>query len=871
MSFERDHASCRRCSMRADAVALLVEGEERTFRRFTFDSSTTHYERDLPFLIRHVACDWDLEIEAASLSGHVDLEVERSAPGAEPLVLDAVAFELRAVELDGAALAHVYDGRTLRISLPASFDRGVVRVVYRATPRRGMLFLAPDEHVPGRPRQVWTQCQEEDARWFMPCHDAPHVKMTSEIRVRVPLGWTVLSNGDRVGGRRVGAREEVHYRFDAPHPSYLLSLVAGEFASHEEIGQSAGRDVPLRYLYPRGREVDAVATFGRTARMLEFFSERFGVPYPWRSYAQVVVADFPGGGMENTTATTLYEHALTDEIARLDVTSDELIAHELAHQWFGDLVTCRSWAEGWLNEGFATYCEHLWEAEALGEDEAAYALDRDLRAYLTESARYVRPVVCTRYDAPYDLFDRHLYEKAGVFLHVLRETLGDAAFFAAVRNYLQAHAHGVVETDDLRHACERESGRSLGRMFEQALHVPGHPVLAVEVGHDKGLCVIEVKQLQAPNEAEHGERAVPRVFHVPLSFELHLRDGSTRIEQVTLEQRADRFVFACEERPRAVVVDPRMTVLGEISVKAPPDLLQAQLQDAPNSRARWLAARALGPLGDARTVALLAARLRDEREFWGVRAECADALAVSRSEDAKRALLTALEVAHPKARRAVVRALGAFRSAEMVAALKPIALGDVSILVQAEAARALGRSKRSEAYEPLLTLLGRASWADVVAVAALDGLALLRDERAAQHVREHARYGVPVRVRRAAVRAAPALLPAHDARDLLESLLSEADPNLRIEVAYALAELDDARSRAALAEQLRRDLDPRARRAFREVLRDLGRGKAPDLVLQGDVARLERVVGELQRKVSELSARPEPKRARRTRTRTTHE
>ena len=844
-----------------------LAGEERTFRRFDLDSSRKHYERDRPFSIRHIACDWDLEVEHGALSGHVDLDVERVAPLAGALVLDAVAFELRSVEADGRPLPHVYDGRELRIELPAAATRTTVRIAYRVKPRRGMLFLAPDEHVPERPKQVWTQCQEEDARYFLPCHDAPHVKTTSEMRVRVPQGWTALSNGQKLVERSVGERTEFHYRFDQPHPSYLLTLVAGDFASHEEVGHSGGRDVPLRYLYPHGREEDARATFGRTARMLTFFGERFGVAYPWNSYSQVVVADFPGGGMENTTATTLYEHTLTDARARLDVTSDELIAHELAHQWFGDLVTCRTWSEGWLNEGFATYCERLWEAHEHGEDEAAYALDRDLRAYVGESARYVRPVVCPTYDAPYDLFDRHLYEKAGVFLHVLRETVGDAAFFGAIRRYLERHARGLVETRDFLRAVEEESGRALGQLFDEALHVPGHPVLDIEIKHENGLSTLDVKQLQKHSEAREGEQGVPEVFHVALTVQFLESDGSVRSEQVRVDKRVDRFVFASPQRPRAVVVDPRLTVLGEVAVHAPTDLLQTQLVHAPSARGRWLAARALAPLGDDRTLELLAERLGDEGEFCGVRVECADALGASRIADAKRALIAALDVAHPKVRRAVVRALGGFRSPDVVTALAPLALGDVSLLVQAEAARSLGKTRENSAYDTLVVLLGRSSWADVVAVGALDGLLASRDERAVEHVAARTKYGYPVRVRRAAIRAAAVLLTPTRARELLEGLLTDADQNLRIEVAYALAELDDARSRDALAQQLRRDLDPRARRAYREVLRDLGRGKKPDAALQTDVARLEKMVGELQRKLGELEARvkrPDPPVKRRT-------
>ncbi len=851
MSFERDHARCRFCDDRR-----VSDSGRRTFRRFGFDSSSKHYERDVPFVVRHLACDWDLDVANKTLSGEVLLDVERIAKGTRELVLDAIAFELAAVTSGKKSLPYVYDGLALRITLPAAFERGVVRVAYSVRPQRGMLFLAPDEHVPTRPNQVWTQCQEEDARYFIPCHDAPHVKMTSEMRVRVPRGWTALSNGELLSERKRGKKSEFHYAFSEPHSSYLLTLVAGDFASYTEKVRSGERDVALRYLYPQGRDHDAKATFAATPRMLAFFSERFGVPYPWASYAQAVVADFPGGGMENTTATTLYEHTLLDDAARLDVTADELVAHELAHQWFGDLVTCRSWSEGWLNEGFATYSERLWDEHERGADEAMFGLQRDLSAYLAESARYVRPVVSHTYDAPYDLFDRHLYEKGGVFLHGLREELGDVVFFTALRTYLVQHARGLVETRDLLRVMEASSGKSLSRRFDEGLYTPGHPVLRVTIQHERGLLSIHAKQLQKASEARDGERGVPEVFAVPLRFDILRADGTLHTECVSFERRQDTFVFALPERPLAVIVDPRMTVLGELTVDAPHDLLHAQLEHAPTARGRWLAARALASLGDSRTLARLVKRVRDEREFWGVRVECAEALGAARNEESKRALLAALSLEHPKVRRAVVRALGSFRVPEVVAALTPIALSDESIVVQAEAARSLGRTKQASSYDTLVVLLGRTSWADVVAVGAIEGLLACKDERAIEHVAARTKYGYSSRIRRAATKAVPGLLPAARARELLEGLLADPDQNLRIDVAYALAELDDARARGALQDQLQRDLDPRARRAYRDVLRDLGKDKGKaDMALQADVARLEKMLGELHQQVGVLQAR----------------
>src|SRR5262249_46134674 len=248
----------------------------------------------------------------------------------------------------------------------------------------------------------------------------------------------------------------------------------------------------------------------RTPEMIRRFGELIGVKYPWNKYAQVVVSDFIFGGMENTTATTMYEHILLDERAAIDVTSDDLIAHELAHQWFGDLVTCRDWSHGWLNEGFATFMEHIDRESHLGRDEYDHGLRGDAEAYSAEArGRYRRPIVCQDYEAPIDIFDRHLYEKGACVLHMLRRELGDALFFGGVRAYLTRHQKGVVETRDLMRALEEVSGRSLERFFEQWVYRPGHPELEIKVEHEGEVATVSVKQTQVSAAPQHGPHSGP--------------------------------------------------------------------------------------------------------------------------------------------------------------------------------------------------------------------------------------------------------------------------------------------------------------------------------------------------------------------------
>lgn len=837
MSVEhRLHARCR----------CHAESSAGGGRPFAFASSPRNFERDRPFVVEHLALDLTLAFETKSVSGVATLRVRRVSETATAIVLDAVAFRIERVEVSGKFADYVYDGRSLRIELGDEIEEATVRVVYECTPRRGLYFIEPDEHRPDLPRQVWTQCQEEDGRHFFPSHDKPHVKMTTELSVVVPKGWLALSNG------RLASRDErpkgtrFHWKMDEPHPSYLLTLVAGEFATLEEDVDG----IPLSYYVPKGREEDARRTFAETPEMLRFFGERFGVKYPWNKYAQVVVSDFFFGGMENTTATTLYEHVLLDERAALDVTSDDLVAHELAHQWFGDLVTCRDWSEAWLNEGFATFCEHLFREHRLGQDEYEYGLKTDLGSYVGEAkGRYRRPLVCLDYDAPLDLFDRHLYEKGGLVLHTLRRLLGDDSFFAGVAHYLRTHQRALVETRDLQRALERVSGKSLGRLFEELVYRPGHAELEVQVSWDDGVLTLGTRQTQPTTDG------VPAVFHVPLVVDVGHGEWVERLS-FEVSQKAQSFAVPCAKRPAFVVVDPDFRIVGEVSAKAPSDMLRAQLAQAPTARGRWLAAQALAKSDDRPTLEALALRLADPAEFWGVRAECASALGRSRTQEAFDSLVAALPTDSPKVRRAVVDALGSFRTARAAEVLAVRARADASYLVEAEAARSLGRTRQASAFADLVDLLDRASWADVVRGGAIDGLAALRNPDALPHLRAKTRYGQPARARRASVLAIPKLSESREDRELLEELLDDRDPMLRLDVARALLDMGDAKARGALRERESVEDDVRVRRKIREVLRDLvGDKKAHTTELDTEIEKLRSHAHELETRLAKLEAK----------------
>jgi aminopeptidase N len=304
-----------------------------------------------------------VDLAGKRLEGRSQLTMTARRDRLAAVTLHAVDMKIDAVTVDGRPVAGTdYDGEQLRIELGRTIGRGeqfTLSVSYSCSPRRGLYFVEPDEEHPDRPLECWTQGQDEDSRHWWPCVDHPIEKATTELLCTAPRGLFVLSNGDLRERKDLDSdRTRWHYALEVPHSPYLVTLVCGRFVEVKEKAPETGVDV-YYYVAP-GHEEDARRSFGRTPQMIDFFSRRIGIPYPHRRYSQIVVSDFIFGGMENTTATTLTDQSVMDARAFIDHDMDALVSHELAHQWWGDLLTCREWSEGWLNEGFATYFEYIW-------------------------------------------------------------------------------------------------------------------------------------------------------------------------------------------------------------------------------------------------------------------------------------------------------------------------------------------------------------------------------------------------------------------------------------------------------------------------------------------------------------------------------
>jgi len=535
------------------------------------------------FDVEHYALALEIDPSTRTLQGACRLRLWPTKTGLTQVELDLVGLAVESVhDVTGVELEYSQDADSVTIHFarriePEQFAEFTVH--YGGRPTRGLYFAA--DRGAGA-TQVWTQGECVDARAWFPCQDEPWERATSELTVRVPRSWSVIAAGERIERREVGEHAIEHWRVNFPHPAYLETLAAGEFVVRE----SAWDGIPLYFVAEHRLEPFLDATFAETDEILAFFSHATGVRYPYPKYAQVAVDGFIFGGMENVSATTLIDAAVTDAAGLADSPSTGLVAHEAAHQWFGNLVTCADWSHAWLNEGFATYFASLYVEEARGRDEFLLAMADQRAGWL---ARDVgpnrRPMVHLADGDPILSFmTGHAYEGGAVRLHHLRRLLGEETFFRGIRLYLGENAGRGVVTDDLRRALELASGRDLRRHFERWFEAVGHPVVEVTTRHDleRGELSIEVVQTQE-------EPPFPCLVEVEIGG-----DTGVRVERFELEGRSERFVVRQRAAPRWVRLDPSCALPAQIRETRTFAEWLAILADAPDAAGRRQAAETLG-------------------------------------------------------------------------------------------------------------------------------------------------------------------------------------------------------------------------------------------------------------------------------------
>ncbi len=845
------------------------DSENSRHRSFELPGARPHYNPDRPGQVKHIFLDLSLDIPNQSYNGTCTIQLLPVRSGIKRLTLDAVNLNIQSVQVENTPQKFDYDGEQLHIQLdpPIQVDKPVtIAIAYSVEkPQRGIYFIQPNEHYPNKPTQVWTQGEDEDSRFWFPCFDYPGQLATSEIWVRVPKPFIAISNGQLIHTQEDGDDRIYHWSQEQVHPTYLMTLAVGDFAELQDDWHGK----PVTYYVEKGREEDARRSMGKTPRMIEFFSHKYGYPYPFPKYAQVCVDDFIFGGMENTSTTLLTDRCLLDERAALDNRGTEsLVAHELAHQWFGDLVVIKHWSHAWLKEGMASYSEVMWTEQEYGSSDAAYYRLLEARSYLSEdSSRYRRPIVTHVYREAIELYDRHLYEKGSCVYHMIRAELGDELFWKAVQTFVQDNAHKTVETIDLLRAIEKATGRNLLFLFDQYVYRGGHPDFKVAYSWDgdSNLAKVTVTQIQA-KEGNNGSSSDLFDLKIPIAFS-YIQQEERKTFTVRVHEREQSFYFPLAEKPQFVSFDAGNHLLKTVSLEYPLPELKAQLKFDPDPISRIYAAEALAKKGGLEGLLALSAALERDR-FWGVRAEVAKQLTEIKLDQAFDALVTGLKDEEARTRRAVVEALSQIKTQESYEALKPLVEnGDPSYYVEASAVKALGGmvsvalKQEAEVLSLLKSVLHeRAGWNDVVRAGAIAGLAQLKTSQAAlELIMEYTKLGVPQALRLVAIRSLGTIsigqTPVNLERLLerLEELSRETFFLTQVSVVAALGQMETPKAIGILHSLVDQTPDGRVRRSAEEAIQRVQKNSGADQA----VKQLREELDQLKQQNQELKSRLE--------------
>jgi aminopeptidase N len=840
---------------------------------FTLPGAEPHYPPDLEIEPVHLDIDLRVDILERKASGVVTHTLEWRRAGADQLEFHALDFEkLEVVDLDGHELRWRYDGQRIRINWATGAERGAQRklaIHYEVVrPVSGLFFSAPSEHAPHAPRFAATDHETERARHWLPTIDLPSVRPTLAFHLRAAADLSILANGVLRGeDSHDDGTKTAHWELEHPCPSYLTCFVIGELVECDDgdhLGDGSG--VPLAYYSSEAHGVDHLSrTFGGTAEIMRWMTDKLGTPFPFPKYYQFALPHF-GGAMENISLVSwddqfLLDETLAGEWGRL---VDQINVHEMAHSWFGDLVVCRDYAHAWLKESWATYMEVCWFEDVVGRDEQLYELWLNARAYFREAdSRYTRPIVTREYHNSFEMYDMHLYPGGAARLHTLRCMLGDELFWEGVRAYLQEYAGKLVETDDFRRIMERVSGRSLGRFFDQWIHSPGYPVLEAEFDWDDehGRGTFTIKQTQASDANKSQKDGEVGLFAFPLTLAWTV-DGETQRRRVEIERERHSYAFEMDGEPDMVRVDPDFEVLHKLEFDPGSDKLETQLRDAPDVLGRILAGRELIKQGKPKTLAKITERWTEE-PFWGVRLEWAKALGHAGSAAAMSVLVHAIEREQDhRVLEGLLRACMDLRDPKLAEAVTHRFAKGLPHRAAMVAWEVLGGQREHAPFDLIAAAAERDSYNGFEQSGALRGLAATRDERALELLIARTIAGrTSDRARPAAAYALGQLARRLDKRareravDQLVDLLRDPVGRVQLAAAHGLEAAHASEAISAL-EAFRATLTHQEQVRVDRILASLRKAEDPRL------GAAEKELDELREKLRKLEDRLEKLHAR---------
>jgi len=780
-----------------------------------------HHAPDRDFHIIHYTLKLSFDAPNKTLFGKEILTLTPFHSGADSIILNAAKMDIQSVRLlPSKNLKFQKKPQKLIIQLNRAYSsedtlKLAIKYIVKK-PKKGLFFILPQKGSGKNHFEIYSQGEMEDNHYWFPCWDFPNDRASSDVFITIKRPNIAISNGKLVAvtENKKDSTRTFHWKINIPHVSYLTSIVAGNYVKVEDFYKK----IPVQYYIHPDQKPYAKPTFEKTPRIIEFFSKKIGVDYPYAKYAQSVVDNFIYGGMENISATTLTSATIRDRRSTIDGTSEGLIAHELAHQWWGDLLTCRDWTNSWLNEGFATYFASLWTEHTQGQD----ALDIDMRnaakTYMAEdSLVYRRTLNWYRYKYPVNMFDRHAYQKGAWVLHMLRYVVGDELFWKGLNTYAVKNAQKLVEAPDLKKAFEDGTGKNLYWFFDEWVYSGGYPKFDITKTWVDSLnaLALHVKQTQVGD-------TLTTVFRMPIQIQM-IAGTHKRTARVNLSTADTTFYFKCVRNPDLVIFDPGNHILKEVHFEKSKDEWLLQLAQAKHAVDRLAA---LGVLkksykGDETVQKAIAARLKGD-SFWVLRRESARFLGDVHPRWAKTELVQAMHDPKSRVRAEVISALANYKDTTLVAKIQETFQLDSSYAVQSAAIRAIAKLDSTHALPFLKKALAMDSYNEQIRKAAIRALASLKTPEAVDIMLSFGSLNYPATLRMSVLRAVgkigkknPKVVPF-----LIEHL---KDPSnwARRQAAFTLSRFDDYRAIQPLEEAIKNEIDPRVKKSMEIALKHL--------------------------------------------------
>lgn len=644
------------------------------------------HEPDRDFDAIHYCIRLDVNMDEKKLTGSNTITLVPLRNDLNEVVLDAVSLVVTDVfYAKGYPLSFKQTKDKLHVLLNrphSNSDTIKLTVSYFLTEQvKGLRFIDATEN---SPLQVSSDCYPNKAHQWIPCYDYPHDKVTQDVIVTVDKKYKVLSNGLLLGiadDKLDAGKHTYHWKQSLPHSTYLINLSIADYA----IIQDSLGALPVNYWIYHSNVEDAKRSFAKTPYMIDFFNKLYQYEFPWEKYDQVISA-YIGGGAEATSATLLGEAAVTNPNAEIDFSFEGIIAHEIAHQWWGDLITCSSWEHNWMHESFATYSDYLYKRYAWGEDEAEYDLLRKRKAYLREAHdKYMRPIVFNQYEDPDQNFDSHAYPKGANVLHMLRYILGDDTFFNVLSAFLHRHEFQPVTTQDFMKCVKDISGKNMDWFFEQFLFHSGHAVFEISKTWNEASKTLSLKVVQTQDQWKN----VP-VYKLPVEIGLYTANKKT-IQKVWLEKKTETFEFSLESEPLMVRFDEGNHLLKEWTFKNTEDELLYQLKNDDVEGRLWVMDELKAYRNSPKTLETWAKFAIDDA-FWAVRVAAIANLNEFAGKNSVDLFIKATGDTNSKVRAEAIKALAELHDQSMVNRFVEIFKSDKSYLVRSEALKAIGKN-----------------------------------------------------------------------------------------------------------------------------------------------------------------------------------